>query len=99
MNNSNHTLLCRQIYATDANRNFVSSDNIKTDFKRKGRKTKRHDHYRLLAQMITKDWATRLEGSFGTDKEHFLLKRIQQGTRRPRYLDILRNTYLKYAQN
>ena len=27
--------------------------------------------------MITKERATRMEGSFGTDKEHFLLKKIK----------------------
>jgi len=65
------------IYATNKNRNFVTANDIKTDFKRKGKKTKHHEHYQLLAKMITKERATRLEGSFGTDKEHFLLKRIK----------------------
>lgn len=65
------------IYATNKNRNFVTKNDIRTDFKRKGKKTKHHEHYQLLAQMITKERATRLEGSFGTDKEHFLLKRIK----------------------
>lgn len=76
------------IYATNANRNFVTANDIKTDFKRKGRKTKYHDHYRLLAQMITKERATRLEGSFGTDKEHFLLKRIKARNKKTEMLWI-----------
>ncbi len=42
------------IYATNANRNFVTANDIKTDFKRKGKKTKHHDHYRLMARIITK---------------------------------------------
>ncbi|WP_414003944.1 transposase [Maribacter sp. 2304DJ31-5] len=65
------------IYATNKNRRFITAQDIKTDFKRKGRKTKYHGQYRLLAAMITKERATRLEGSFGTDKEHFLLKKIK----------------------
>jgi hypothetical protein len=76
------------IYATNANRNFVTANDIKTDFKRKGRKTKYHDHYRLLAQMITKERATRLEGSFGTDKEHFLLKKIKARNKKTEILWI-----------
>jgi len=31
--------------------------------------------------VITKERATRLEGSFGTDKEYFLLKRIKARTK------------------
>ena len=32
-------------------------------------------HQKQLSKMITKERASRLEGSFGTDKEHFLLNR------------------------
>jgi hypothetical protein len=66
-----------QIYATNANRNYVSSKGIKTDFKRKGKKSKYHPQFEVLHKAITKERATRLEGSFGTDKEHFLLNRIK----------------------
>ena len=66
-----------RIYATNANRKFVTKRGIKTDFKRKGKPSKHKAQFDQLAQMITKERATRLEGSFGTDKEHFLLKRIQ----------------------
>ena len=76
------------IYATNANRNFVTANGIKTDFKRKGKKTRHHDHFKLLANMITKERATRLEGSFGTDKEHFLLKKIKARTQKTEILWI-----------
>lgn len=69
------------IYATNKNRRFVSSKNIQTDFKPKGKKSKHHQHKKLLAKAITKERASRLEGSFGTDKEHFLLKKIQARTK------------------
>lgn len=61
------------IYANNKNRNFVTKHSIKTDFKPKGRRSKHRKHQDQLAQMITKERASRLEGSFGTDKEHFLL--------------------------
>jgi len=76
------------IYATNKNRNFVTANNIKTDFKRKGKKTKHHEQYQLLARMITKERATRLEGSFGTDKEHFLLKKIKARNKKTEILWI-----------
>ena len=76
------------IYATNRNRNFVTANNIKTDFKRKGKKTKHHGHFKLLAAMLTKERATRLEGSFGTDKEHFLLKKIKARNKKTEILWI-----------
>ena len=38
--------------------------------------------------MITKERATRLEGSFGTDKEHFLLKKNLARTKKTETLMI-----------
>lgn len=70
------------IYATNVNRKFVTRNNIKTDFKQKGRMSKKHGtHKKQIAKMITKERASRLEGSFGTDKEHFLLNRIKARTK------------------
>jgi len=68
------------IYATNANRTYATKNNIKTDFKRKGRAGKHKEHYSQLAKMITKQRASALEGSFGTEKEHFLLNRIKART-------------------
>ena len=65
------------IYANNANRRYVTKHKIKTDFKRKGKPSKHKLHFDQLAKMITKERASRLEGSFGTDKEHFLLNRIK----------------------
>ena len=65
------------IYANNENRKYASKQNIKTDFKRKGPKGKHQHHFRQLAKMITKQRASALEGSFGTEKEHFLLNRIK----------------------
>lgn len=79
------------IYATNKNRSFASKYSIKTDFKPKGRPPKnlaQRQQRAKLAQMITKERASRLEGSFGTDKEHFLLKKNLARTRKTEVLMI-----------
>jgi len=69
------------IYATNANRRFASSNNIGTDFVRKGRVGKHEHHRKLLVSQIKKERATRLEGSFGKDKQHYYLNRIKARTK------------------
>ena len=65
------------IYANNQNRTYVTKYKIKTDFKRKGPPSKHKRHFDQLSRMITKQRASALEGSFGTDKEHFLLNRVK----------------------
>lgn len=65
------------IYATNANRRFAKFNGIQTDFKPKGRKGKNYREQRQLRGMITKERASRLEGSFGKDKEHYHLRKIK----------------------
>ena len=77
------------IYANNENRKYVSRRTIKTDFKRKGKPSKHKHHFTQLAKMITKERASSLEGSFGTDKEHFLLNRIKARTKQTEVLWIL----------
>ena len=76
------------IYATNANRRYVTKRSIKTDFKPKGRPSKHKKHKSQLAKMITKERASRLEGSFGTDKDYFLLNRIRARTKQTETLWI-----------
>ena len=76
------------IYATNANRKEMTQRKIQTDFKRKGRAGKHEKQRQQLAKMITKERASRLEGSFGTDKECFLLKRIRARTKETEILWI-----------
>ena len=69
------------ISATNANRRFASSDNIKTDFKPKGPKRqdcKQQDKHKGL---IRKERATRLEGSLGKNKEHYHLRKKKARTK------------------
>lgn len=87
------------IYATNANRNYVSKHNIKTDFKPKGRPGKHKHHKTQLAKMITKERASKLEGSFGTDKEHFLLNKIKARTKQTEILWIFIGIHTSNALN
>lgn len=65
------------IYATNANRKWCSSRNITTNFKRKGRAGKHEDHRQIIAAELRKERATRMEGSFGTEKQHYSLDSIK----------------------
>lgn len=76
------------IYATNKNRNFVTKNNIMTDFKRKGKRPKNYREEKKLKALITKERATRLEGSFGKEKEHYHLKNIKAKTKRTEKLWI-----------
>jgi hypothetical protein len=69
------------IYATNKNRSFATKYGIRTDFKRKGKAGKHEKQRSRLAGAITKERASRLEGSFGKDKEHYHLKRIRARTK------------------
>jgi hypothetical protein len=65
------------IYATNANRKWCSSHNIITNFKRKGRAGKHEDHRQIMAAELRKERATRMEGSFGTEKQYYSLDKIK----------------------
>lgn len=76
------------IYATNQNRVFATSNKIQTDFKPKGKPSKYRKHQLQLAKIITKERATRLEGSFGKEKEHYHLKKIKAKTKKTEILWI-----------
>ncbi|MEZ4968258.1 MAG: transposase [Flavobacteriaceae bacterium] len=76
------------IYATNNNRRFATKYGIRTDFKRKGRAGRHEKQRSKLAGAITKERASRLEGSFGKDKEHYHLKRIRARTKKTEVLWI-----------
>lgn len=70
-----------QIYATNANRSWCRKEKIQTGFVRKGRAGKHEKQRRQLAALINTFRATRLEGSFGCEKEHYHLKRVKARTK------------------
>lgn len=69
-------LAADRIYPTNANRRFCSSKNLQTNFVSKG-KTTRDKNLKLMKAILNKERSTRLEGSFGTEKEYYGLKRIR----------------------
>jgi hypothetical protein len=69
------------IYATNKNRKFTTSKNIQTDFVRKGKAGKNEIQRKALAKEIKRERATRLEGSFGNEKEHYNLRKIKARTK------------------
>ena len=87
------------IYATNKNRRNLTKEGIQTDFKIKGRPGRHHEHKSLIAKMITKERASRLEGSFGTDKEYFLLKKIKARTKETEMLWIFFGIHTSNALN
>lgn len=65
------------IYATNVNRKWSTSQHITTNFKRKGRAGKHEDHRQIIAAELRKERATRMEGSFGTEKQHYSLDKVK----------------------
>ena len=59
-----------RIYATNKNRKFCSSHKIATGFVRKGRAGKDEEQIRAMRSILSKERATRMEGSFGTEKDN-----------------------------
>ena len=68
------------IYATNANRKWCTNQKITTNFKRKGRAGKHEDQRQIMASELRKERATRMEGSFGTEKQHYSLDKIKART-------------------
>lgn len=87
------------IYATNKNRRKLTADKIQSDFKRKGRAGKHETERMIMAKMITKERASRLEGSFGTDKEYFLLNKIKARTKETEILWIFLGIHTSNALN
>jgi hypothetical protein len=69
------------IYATNANRSYCSAQTITHGFKRKGRAGKHEEHRKIIASELRKERATRMEGSFGTEKEYYGLQKIKAKTK------------------
>jgi len=83
-----HSLGADSIYATNANRKYLTKNSIQTNFKRKGRAGKFEDQRKTLAKIIGKQRATRLEGSFGNEKQRYLLSKIRARTKNTEILWI-----------
>ncbi|EOA53480.1 hypothetical protein HMPREF1214_04519 [Bacteroides sp. HPS0048] len=81
-------LAADSIYANNVNRKFCTKYHISTSFKRKGRAAKDEPLRRILRSELSRERATRLEGSFGTQKQHYSLARIKARNRKTEMLWI-----------
>ena len=63
-------------YSGNANRSFCSEQNIVTSFSQKGRKRETTSTVSMVKKELARVRATAMEGSFGTQKEHYGLKQI-----------------------
>ena len=77
------------IYANNANRKFCTKYGISTSFVRKGRAAKDEPLREVLRSELSEERATRREGSFGTQKQHYSLSRIKARNRKTEILWIL----------
>lgn len=79
-----------RIYATNANRKYCSAPKkkITTSFVRKGRASKNEAQIQQMRKVLNKERSTRLEGSFGTEKQHYSLDKVKARTKHTEILWI-----------
>ncbi len=66
-----------KIYATNANRSYCTTQKIITNFIPKGKQKQAHlEQSKIMRVVLDKERATRLEGSFGNEKNHYLLQKV-----------------------
>ena len=85
------------IYATNANRKWCTGQQITTNFKRKGRAGKHEEHRQIIASELRKERATRMEGSFGTEKQYYSLDKIKARTEQNEILWIFFSVHMANA--
>lgn len=68
------------IYATNANRRYCSKLGIATSFKAKGNDGKLADQKQAMRAALSAVRGTVLEGSFGNEKNHYLLDKVKAKT-------------------
>jgi hypothetical protein len=69
------------IYATNYNRKYCSKRRITTSFIRKGRPGSNEEQAQKMRSLLSKERSTRLEGSFGTEKQHYGLDKVKARTK------------------
>jgi transposase, IS5 family len=66
-----------KIYATNANRKYSTSKKITTNFEPKGKQKIQYiEQNKTMRSVLNKERGTRLEGSFGNEKNHYLLQKV-----------------------
>lgn len=77
------------IYANNANRSFCKTAKVTTNFIPKGKRPKDDKADRVIRKGLNIARSTVLEGSFGTEKEHYSLRKIKARTKQNEILWIL----------
>ena len=75
-------------YSGNDNRTFCSDEGIVTSFSQKGKKREATVSVSMVKKELARVRATAMEGSFGTQKEHYGLKRINGRVKRTEILII-----------
>jgi len=66
-----------KIYATNANRKYCTGKKIVTNFEPKGKQKVQHiEQNKTMRAVLNKERGVRLEGSFGNEKNHYLLQKV-----------------------
>ena len=70
------------IYATNANRRYCKRKGIVTNFMAKGKQKAAHiEQAALMRTLLNHERSTKLEGSFGNEKNHYLLNKVNARSR------------------
>lgn len=73
-----HQFAADKIYATNKNRTYCKKQNIATNFTPKGKQAGKYkEQAHQLRKELGKQRATVLEGSFGNEKNHYLLQKVK----------------------
>ena len=65
-----------KIYATNANRKYTNSQHIQTNFIVKGKEKAEYvEQSKHIRSILNKNRSTVLEGSFGNEKNHYMLNK------------------------
>ena len=75
-------------YAGSANRNLCKELGIQTSFVKRGRPTTEKNEKDYVRQEVARVRATAMEGSFGTQKEHYDMRRIKARKKKTEILYI-----------
>ena len=75
-------------YAGTENRDYCKANGIQTSFVKRGRPFSEEKEKDIVRQELARVRATAMEGSFGTQKEHYDLKRIKARTKHTEILYI-----------
>ncbi len=70
-----------KLYANNDNRKFATKRGISTSFVRKGRASKDEEQKSILRIALNKARSTKLEGSFGNEKNHYGLRKVKARTK------------------